>query len=382
VGYFSNDKEDSGNFGYSLALSANGNRVVVGAPNDNDFSGSFYVQDWTGRDWTHVASMKGESGMGYSPFGTYIALSADGNRVAVGSGQYVQIYDWTAESQEWTQVGRDLMGITKSIALSADGDRLVISSPFGAETYDWTGSEWTKVGNIDFGFDEGGCFGDYRSSLALSFDGNRLATYAVKSENETGADRFVGHVRIYDWTGARWAMMGSDFDVASTSSFADGQMVALASDGNRVAFVGASFSGTFDDGKRRTLVGIYDWTKDQWEQVGPHLDDTGSGEATDDRIRATWSIALSSDGNRLAIAADRGSTNHRSLSWNFGHVIVYDWTGFQWIEASPSLSAAGDDVGDPAFETVALSSDGSRLVIGAIIPCRVRVYDDLQLVQE
>lgn len=163
-------------------------------------------------------------------------------------------------------------------------------------------------------------------------------------------------------------MMGSALNAQLFSSW-EGQMIALSSSGNRVAFVGAGCSGKSDDGSKRTLVGIFDWRGDQWEKVGSlNWCNSGVGSETvpEDYVRATWSV---------------GS------SWNYGHVIIYDWKGFQWIQVSPSLSADDGVFGDEFVETVALSSDGTRLVIGAPFvgdqaAGRVRIYDELSVLQQ
>ena len=82
------------------------------------------------------SNLDGEST--YSHFGTSVALSADGSRVAVGAPDnggngtragHVRIYDWTGSL--WTQVGSDLDGewlvdqFGYCVALSADGSRRV-----------------------------------------------------------------------------------------------------------------------------------------------------------------------------------------------------------------------------------------------------------------
>ena len=370
--------------------------MAMGAPVDGRI-GYISVHDWTGGGWTQVGSAfkGGEVG---DCFGWYIALSSNGNRVAVGASAYyvydvigyVRIFEWNAELQDWYQLGPDIVGSPKSVALSADGNRVAIGYTSCAYTYDWTGSQWAKVGNpIQFGVVEGDENVDCLSTVALSSDGNRLAVRTVK---DTTTNHWVGDVRIYTWTegSQQWAMMGSALNAQQFSSWQDiGQMIALSSSGNRVAFVGADCSGKSDDGSKRTLVGIFDWRGDQWEKVGFVSNSyvgAGSERVIDDRVRATWSVALSSDGNRVAIAADRGSPKAQGSSWNYGHVIIYDWKGFQWIQVSPSLSADDGVFGDEFVETVALSSDGTRLVIGAPFigdqAGRVRIYDEQSVLQQ
>jgi len=390
VGSDFNGNKDS--MGSSVALSADGHRVAIGASGDLTSYGYISVHGWTGSGWAQVGStLKGDERGDF--FGQTIALSSKGNRVAVGAMGYVRIFEWTAELKEWNQVGSDLVGSTKSVALSADGNRVAICSAFRAYTYDWTGSQWSKLGStIHVGVVEGDDNWDYTSTVALSSDGNRLAVRTLKKRS---MDHWVGHVRIYNWTvgSQQWAMMGSALD-AQHFSFPEGQMVALSSSGNRVAYVGAACSRKFDDGAKRTLIGIFDWRGDHWEKVGLVSScnaGAGSEKVLAYSFRAAWTVALSSDGNRLAIAADRGCPKSQGHSWGLGHVIIYDWTGFQWIKVSPALSADDSVYGD-AFSRVALSSDGTRLVIGAPYYCvdqtgrdqsgRVRIYDEVSVLQQ
>jgi FG-GAP repeat len=87
--------------------------------------------------------------------------------------------------------------------------------------------------------------------------------------------------------------------------------------------------------------------------VGTDLD----GEAAGDE--SGWSLAMSSDGNRLAV----GATDNDGIGVNAGHVRIYDWTGSEWLQVGSDMNAeaAGDEFG----WSVALSSDGSRVAIGA-----------------
>ena len=98
-------------------------------------------------------------------------------------------------------------------------------------------------------------------------------------------------------------------------------------------------------------VRVYEWNGTGWIQLGVDLD----GEAFGDN--SGWSVSLSSDGSRLAIGAvnnDDGSD---------GHVRVYEWDGISWVQLG--LDIDGEAAGDASGSSVSLSSDGSRLAIGA-----------------
>lgn len=84
-------------FGYSLSLSADGNRLAVGAlgesssgsddPNNDDhpFAGAAYVFDRSGAAWAEQAYLKASVPDRSDRFGHSLALSSDGRTLAVGA---------------------------------------------------------------------------------------------------------------------------------------------------------------------------------------------------------------------------------------------------------------------------------------------------------
>ena len=105
--------------------------------------------------------------------------------------------------------------------------------------------------------------------------------------------------------------VGSDLD-GEAENDGSGRSVALTADGNRVA-IGAPWNGA--DFLSQGHVRIYDWTGSQWMQVGYDLD----GEASENY--SGWSVALSEDGNRVAIGAPGND-------FSSGHVRIYDLGAF------------------------------------------------------
>jgi hypothetical protein len=283
---------------------------------------------------------------------TSIALSSDGNRVAIGdvmirSGNgRVRIFDW--KESEWVQLGPELRGAQRfgqDLALSSDGHRVAIgiSSPRSKDyghvrIYDWEGSQWSQVGSDLVGEVSGDWFG---SDIAMSSDGNRVAV-AASTAYYTGYG--TSHVQIFDWSDRQWNQVGPTLYVDGRSI-----SIALSSDGNRVA-IGTPFS-EFMSTPSTGLVRIYDWKGNQWTQVGSDF----FGEADGDGFGC--GVALSSDGNRIAV----GAPWHNGLA---GHVRIYDWaTRKEWTQVGCDLVARTPALNFGA--SVALSSNGDRVVIGA-----------------
>ena len=74
---------------------------------------------------------------------------------------------------------------------------------------------------------------------------------------------------------------------------------------------------------------------------------------------SSGAVSLSSDGSRLVIGAP-GNDGNGSGS---GHARVYQWSGTVWVQLGADID--GEAVGDHSGESVSLSSDGNRLAIGA-----------------
>ena len=138
--------------------------------------------------------------------------------------------------------------------------------------------------------------------------------------------------------------------VGETNFNFSGMAISLSGDGNRLA-IGAPFNngnGTFSGHVR-----VYDWINDAWTNEIPDID----GEFEDDF--SGMSVSLSSDGNRLAIGAEANDGNGMSS----GHVRVFELGNNNWEQLGMDID--GESEGDNLGTAVALSSDGSRLAIGA-----------------
>ena len=182
--------------------------------------------------------------------GSSVAMSADGTRIAIGadrnddnginSGQ-VRIYTWNGTT--WTKTGADINGETTgdnsgySVAMSADGSRIAIGAPYNdgsgddaghVRIYTWNGNDWQQTGddiNGEAAYDNSG------SSVAMSADGSRIAIGA------TGNDGYgvnSGHVRIYTWNGNDWQQTGDDIN-GEAAYDRSGHSVAMSADGSRIA---------------------------------------------------------------------------------------------------------------------------------------------------
>ena len=179
--------------------------------------------------------------------GGSVALSANGARLAVGAALndgngansgHARVFEYTGAA--WTQIGADIDGEAaddrsgSSISLSANGARLAVGAPLNdgngadsghARVFEYTGAAWTQIGaDID-----GEAAYDYSgTSVALSENGGRLAVGAPRNGG------FAGHVRVFEFDGATWNQLGTDID-GEAAGDQSGTSVALSADGTRLA---------------------------------------------------------------------------------------------------------------------------------------------------
>merc|ERR1712183_525415 len=78
------DGAASHGFGFSVAISSDGSRVAVVAHSHNASTGSVYLFDVAG---TQLAKLTAADGAENGLFGSSVAISSDGSRVAVGASE-------------------------------------------------------------------------------------------------------------------------------------------------------------------------------------------------------------------------------------------------------------------------------------------------------
>jgi hypothetical protein len=145
------------------------------------------------------------------------------------------------------------------------------------------------------------------------------------------------------------SQLGGDIDGKAASDWSGGT-VSLSADGSRLAISAQvqDFNGT-NPGQVR----VYTWSGTSWQQLGEVID----GEAVWDWFGI--SLSLSADGNRLAI----GASDNDGSGPGSGHVRVYTWSGTAWLQLGDDID--GEAPGDSSGYSVSLSTDGTRLAIGA-----------------
>jgi hypothetical protein len=205
---------------------------------------------------------------------------------------------------------------------------------------------WSQLG----GDIDGEAAGDYSGwSVALSSDGSTVAIGAYGNDGNGGNSAFAGHVRIFEWNNELWSQLGGDID-GEAAGDTSGKSVALSSDGSTVA-IGAQQNG--GNGDRAGHVRIFKWNNELWSQLGGDIDAEAAGDTSG------YSVALSSDGMILAIGSRDADGNGSTT----GHVRIFKWNNELWSQLGGNID--GEAMFDYSGSSVALSSDGSTVAIGA-----------------
>jgi uncharacterized repeat protein (TIGR02543 family) len=305
--------------------------------------------------------------------GAAVAISENGNRVAIGSPYYdgpanstghVRVFEY--DGNDWIQVGGDIEGGTLadwlgwSVAMASDGNRIAVGAPQtygGGSRYgfvrvlDWdvATSDWVQVGSEVVAEAEGDQAG---FALGMSADGIRLAIGAPANDGVAGTN--TGHVRVFEWdeAGSDWDQLGVDIDGDADYDFF-GEAVSMSSDGEHVV-IGAPNNDAGGPSAGETRVYRWDSAIDAWVQVGAAI------SGTNQSVEAGSSVSIAANGGRVAI----GSTGD-SMSGIGDAVQVYDWDGNQslWIQAGPTFTGRGN--GDVFGASTALARNGGLVAIGA-----------------
>jgi hypothetical protein len=185
---------------------------------------------------------------------------------------------------------------------------------------------------------------------------------AIGAYGNDGGGAGSGHVRVYEYVNSAWVQLGADIDGEATADYS-GFSVDLTSDGTRVS-IGAY--GNDGNGDFAGHVRVYGLVGSSWVQVGQDI----NGEATGDGSGGRDGVSISSNGNRVAI----GAKENDGGGSNAGHIRVYDLVNGSWAQVGSDID--GKEVGESSGDSLDMSPDGSRIVIGAPYQSgKARVYE-------
>ena len=250
------DMPDSDLFGFSVALSADGNTALVGAqggtgPVDTQVPGTAYIFTRSEGVWSQQAMLTASDRQVGDHFGVSVALSDSGDTALIGA--YVDdvgantnqgsAYVYQRSGSVWTEQAHlissdgateDYFG--RAVALSSDGNTALIGADFkvingntrhgAAYIFTRAGAAWSQQTRLtDVNGDAYSWFG---ASLALSADGRT----ALIGTDSSGAVVFTA-------SGGIWTQQTFLTDPNAYIGF--GKEIAISADG-RTALIAAGFT--------------------------------------------------------------------------------------------------------------------------------------------
>jgi hypothetical protein len=391
-------------FGTSVALSSDGSTLAVGAPgessafngiaaqepaspNDRPDSGAVYVYLRQGQRWQLQAFVKSSASATFDRFGKSLALSANGDALAVGSnaGTTGTVHLFARASGTWSErqqlvasnapAGR-LFG--HSLALSASGTVLAVSDPMestgalrnNGAVYLFThdGTLWIEQALLRASLPGDEAF--FGSSVSLNGAGDTLAVGAPESSNTTF---YGGSAYVFTGGGATWTQQVELKAPHDIDELSFGASVALSSDGTTLA-IGArgDNSGVVGDPQDGSAflsgaVHVFGHDGTNWLHQA-YLKASNPGEE-DQFGRA---VSLSGDGNTLVVGAPYERSTADGLdgdqandgSSEVGAAYVFKRQGLAWRQRA-YVKAPNSGAADTFGMGLAVSADGQTLAVGA-----------------
>jgi hypothetical protein len=353
------------NFGASVSIS--GDRMVVGAPGEGDphNKGKVYVFEHGNGKWTAAATLVASDGEPNDQFGHAVAISGD--RVVVGapgdddkgfaSGS-AYIFERSPGENRWRQVIKLLAGdaapgrqFGQSVSMS--GDLVVVGSQLDDDSARSPGSAFVFERNQG-GPDKWGAAGKLTAShgtrsnafgSAVSISGDLVV---VGAPGDSSAGLASGAAYLFQRKDNRWAEAAKL--TASDTAAGDNFGGAVSIDGDRVV-IGAPFGDAKADDSGAAYV--FDHGDGRWGQ-------TAKLTAPDAAARHNFGSSVSISGACVAI----GTPHDDHAGSNAGSVYVFErqsapdrWSYVTKLEAI--AAAAGDSFG------ASVSMGGGRVASGA-----------------
>lgn len=366
------DKANQPNLGWSAALSADGNTLVSGAPNDSLGAGATWIFVRNGGKWQQQGNkLKGVEAPGtYENVGEAVAVSADGNTLITGSmldsnGIGAAFVYTRSDSGTWSQQGKKLVGTGNvgpskqgwGVAISADGNTAVVSG-YGDSAITGTNgvgalwvftrkdSIWSQYGDkiVNINNDRGAAMG---WKVAISADGSTILAGGTDDSLAKGA----AWVLVKDTTG-KWVqqakLSANDYYGKSSQGFS----VALNADGN-TAVVG----GVFDYG----IVGavwVYQRIGNVWRQQGHKL--VGTDTLPINEMEQGHSVSINAAGN-IIIEGGFYTNSMEGGTW------IFTKTDTGWAQYGRKILGTGSTGADVSQGySVAISADGNTAAVGGL----------------
>lgn len=369
--------------GTSVSLSVDGSRLMMGAPNGatgSVISGAVYIYSRENNRWTQEQKLQPPDPTENMNYGMLVAISRDGTRCVVGAPNAnsggvtgagaLYVYSrtgtiWTLEQRlqasDLAQNGR----FGYSASLTSNGDRLIVGAPGatdagnigGGAAYIFTrgGTNWTQESRqAAIGPIPDGMFG---YSVDIAGDG-LIAVAGFPNASGGGGPGYMYAGAFYSFTraGSTWTRQAKIVSVDGVENTKLGMSIAISSDGTRVV-VGAPLHASPNATSGAAYVftrSVNDWVDEyklpsQADIAGSQFG--GAVDISDDGLRVTVGVPYYQlPGTTRKIGGYQNFTRKNNL-WILENIFYIDRSN---LNVDPRYGVS-----------VSLSGDGYRLAVGA-----------------
>jgi hypothetical protein len=367
-------------FGWRVALSADGDTLAVSAiwedagttgvggnPLDNSApdAGAVYVFEFDPFEgWAQQAYIKPSNTGEGDNFGTSLALSLEGNTLAVGApGEDSQAIGIDGDQADESALGSGAVYVFQRDDMDA-----------------WTQQAYIKASNTDLG-------DDFGRDVALSGNGDRLAVGASwedssaigiggdesdDSVHDAGAVYVFARDGLASWTQEAYVKPSNtgieDFFGTRLALSADGTTLVVGAHGEDSSAVGIDGDQADDSAEDAGAVYVFRHDATGWaQQAYIKASNTSAGDSFGS------DIALSTAGDILAIGAAREDANAVGVggdganegATDAGAAYVLHWDPMSGWRQRAYVKASNAGADDRFGDDVMLSGDGEILVVGA-----------------
>ncbi len=376
IGYIKSTNSESHDRFSKLVISADGETLAVGAPgedsdaqgvdgddgnNSASGAGAVFVYVKEQGNWRFQSYLKASNSGAGDAFGSALAISSDGNTLAIGA----PFEDSDANSIDGDQRNDDRENSGAVYVFQRSGDT-------------WIQQNYIKSSHPDAG-------DEFGSQLALSSFGSTLAVSAPKEDSQgtvfavdptDNSAEDAGAVLIFSQIADNWQQLA--YLKANNPDGGDnfGESIDISANGNRLV-VGAvneqsnAFGIDSDDGDNSlTFAGaayIFDRDEDTWS-YSHYLKPSNTHE----NMRFSSSVAISEDASTIIVGAVGDASNDIGVDGDSsnrenpdsGAAFIFSNSEGIWTQDA-YLKSSNGDAGDLFGRSVDVNSAGDLIAVGA-----------------
>lgn len=311
-----------------VAMNELGNRIIIGEDRYNN-ENLVRIYELQSNSWVQLGeTIFSDANNDY--FGKSLAINAEGDVIICGAPgyNYSKVYQFI--NNEWEQKGETLIGngsFGESVSLNAEGNIIAISSPYNSESaynggkvniYEYQNGDWWDLGLPIYGTDEGDLLGIGNKPGTNGIDLNSAGDVVVIGGwgHIIAPDDQAGQVKIYERSNNNWSQKGETIE-GTNENYYFGGSVAINSIGDMIVvgdFLGMGFG----------QVKVFKYELDSWEQYG----NTVTGAENGLQSFFGFSVAINNEGNIIGIGSPDDSSSEPS------QVRIFEYNGILGTEES------------------------------------------------